>query len=136
MICQEHLVQVQKKLKNFRQHRVNVVAISFEPLDRIKYYKKAQELKVAIYSDVSKAVYGAFGMTRAKTSAMLHPKAVLKYAKLLVRGFKIEKPQADVYQLGGNVITDTSGKIRYMYQSKRPDDRPSVDDLLAEVKKL
>uniref|UniRef100_A0A914UUM0 Uncharacterized protein n=1 Tax=Plectus sambesii TaxID=2011161 RepID=A0A914UUM0_9BILA len=39
----------------------------------------------------------------------------------------------DFYQLGGDVIVDSQGKLVYLYKSKHSEDRPTISDLLERI---
>lgn len=42
----------------------------------------------------------------------------------------------DPLQMGGNVIFDSRGKLVFLYASKYPADRPSIEDLMSILRKL
>jgi hypothetical protein len=55
------------------------------------------------------------------------------YGRLLRAGRRPRLPSEDTLQLGGDFIVDPEGRVAYAYRSAGPDDRPSVDDLLAAL---
>jgi hypothetical protein len=59
------------------------------------------------------------------------------YFHLLRKGRKIEDyGKDDYYQAGGDFLVDREGNVLFAYRSHNPSDRPSVDQLLEEVRKL
>ena len=57
----------------------------------------------------------------------------LHYLKLMRQGQKVKRPTDDIYQLGGDVLIDPFGTVRWHYVSQSPIDRPSVSSILAVV---
>ena len=57
------------------------------------------------------------------------------YAEAKVSGRALTKAREgdDVHQMGGDVVVDADGRVRMLYASHTPDDRPSVNDLLKVV---
>uniref|UniRef100_A0A914VUT4 Uncharacterized protein n=1 Tax=Plectus sambesii TaxID=2011161 RepID=A0A914VUT4_9BILA len=47
----------------------------------------------------------------------------------------VDDKMHDFYQLGGDVIIDSKGKLLYVFKSKNSDDRPPVDELLETIPK-
>lgn len=39
----------------------------------------------------------------------------------------------DLHQLGGDFVTDADGILRLCHRSRRPDDRPAIDEILAAI---
>ena len=58
------------------------------------------------------------------------PKNLWSYVKRFLRGEKIEGIQGDPTQLGGDLIIGADGRVRYVYRSKDPTDRPPVEELM------
>ena len=48
-----------------------------------------------------------------------------------VRGLR--RPVEDSLQLGGDFVIGPSGTLEYAYRSEGPEDRPSVEELLAAL---
>jgi hypothetical protein len=57
------------------------------------------------------------------------------YIKLLLRGRKLHLPSADIHQLGGDVLIDPAGIVRWRHVSSDPADRPSVESILEIVRR-
>jgi hypothetical protein len=58
------------------------------------------------------------------------------YARAVASGRELHGIRGDASQLGGNVIVDQSGIVRWLYRSKDPTDRPSADLLLDQLQAL
>jgi hypothetical protein len=81
--------------------------------------------------DPDRTLYTASGMTRADLWALLRPSVVWRYLQLLARGRRLRRPGRDVSQLGGDVLIDPAGMVRLHHISTGPEDRPSVESILA-----
>ena len=63
-------------------------------------------------------------------------KMLLYYFRLILKGRKLRPIQGDPNQLGGDVIIDHQGIVRFAYPSEDPADRPSVEELLVSLRFL
>jgi hypothetical protein len=88
-------------------------------------------------ADPSRRTYEAFGFERASLARVwLDPRVWWRYASLLARGRRLQRPQSDTLQLGGDVILDTAGRVAWVRHSKGPEDRPDLATLRAAVAKM
>jgi hypothetical protein len=110
-----------------------VVVISFAIPEMLRLYRDELALgDVRLLSDVERAAYAAFGFGRAAAARVwLDPRVWWTYVGLLARGRRPQPPQDDTLQLGGDVLVDRGGRIRWIHRSRGPEDRPSLDALLA-----
>ena len=58
------------------------------------------------------------------------PRQLWYYARAVLRGQELSEYRGDTLQMGGNLIVDRTGRIRYLYRSRASTDRPAVTDLL------
>lgn len=62
------------------------------------------------------------------------------YAESMAKNIPLPKPSQyvndDPQQMGGDFIIDKAGVVQYMYCSKKSMDRPSVQDIIDNLKKL
>jgi hypothetical protein len=115
-----------------------VLVISFSPPQRLAGHRARLRLPFPIASDADRLAYRAYGLGRGATFRIWHPRTLLRYARLLVRGMSLQRPAGDEdpSQLGGDFVVDGAGRIRFMHRSTRPDDRPSVAALVSTVRQL
>ena len=109
-----------------------VVVISFAPPASLAAYRERFGLGEAVLlSDEERAAYAAFGFDRASVvRAYLDPRVWWRYAGLLARGRKLERPEEDTLQLGGDVLAGPDGRVTWIHRSTGPEDRPSLAQLL------
>ena len=110
-----------------------VVAVSFEPRDRL--FQLARQLRVPfpLLSDPERDVYRAYGLKRGRLAQLISPGTVLAYIKLLAVGRFYHLRWSDLRQLGGDFVIDGQGMVRFEHQSIAPHDRPSVELLINQL---
>jgi hypothetical protein len=123
--CREHLLEV---LAHKDELALRVVAVAFAPSDALAGYQRRLGLDdVPVLSDPQRRAYKAFGFGRGSIARVwLDPRVWWRYLSLIRRGRRPERVQEDTLQLGGDVLIDASGRIRWVYASHGPDDRPSL----------
>lgn len=62
-------------------------------------------------------------------------RAVFKAASALKQGHRQGSVQGSALQLGGSLVIDVSGVVRYFFAGSKPSDHPDIDDLLGAVEK-
>jgi hypothetical protein len=117
------------------QHReelaARVVVVAFASPASLSTFQQRFSFEGALLlSDEPRAAYAAFGFDRASTARVwLDPRVWWRYAGLLLRGRRIERPEQDTLQLGGDVLADREGRVRWIYRSTGPEDRPTIAQL-------
>lgn len=86
--------------------------------------------------DRERKVYQAYGLERSRFRSR-NLRTILTYARMKRAGWKSQGSGGDdTSQLGGDFIIDSKGVIKLAYRSYDPTDRPSVEYLLNELRKL
>ena len=86
--------------------------------------------------DRKQLLYKYFGMRRLVQAAW-DINVFIGYAEAVVKG-RVDRmgySGDDVTVIGGDFITESSGKLVFSYRSKEQYDRPEVDDLLSFLRK-
>ena len=107
--------------------------MTFQTGELVEAYVRETDLQWPILLDPSLALYRAYGMERGSWWKVWGPPAWWIYAKLIVRGRSLRRPVGDMKQLGGDVLIDPKGIIRFHHVSSGPGDRPSIASLLSAV---
>jgi hypothetical protein len=89
-----------------------------------------------ILADPERALYGLFGAGRGTWSRVWSPGTLAMYARLLVRGRRLQIPTDDTRQLGADALLDASGRLQRLWLPDGPDDRPAIDDIVTAVRAL
>jgi hypothetical protein len=111
------------------------ICITFAPPSLLAAFEREMGLDIPLYGDPDRAVYAAFGFERASIArAWLDPRVWTAYAKLLARGRRFVRVEQDTLQLGGDALVDAGGRLSWLYRSRGPEDRPTVDELIAAAR--
>ncbi len=111
-----------------------VLAVSFEPRDRLFQLSRELRLPFPLLSDRERDSYRAYGLQRGNLRQIFSLQTILAYVKLLAQGRSYHFSRSDLRQLGGDFIIGPEGVIQYQYCSAAPNDRPSVDELIERIK--
>ena len=110
-----------------------VVAVSFEPRDRLFQLTRQLQLPFPILSDPNRNVYAAYSLTQGSLLKIFSPKTVWTYVKHFARGRRYEHAASDWRQLGGDFILDEDGTVLFEYRGQTPTDRPAVASLIERL---
>jgi len=110
------------------------ICITFAPSSLLGAFEREMGLDIPLYGDPHRAIYETFGFERGSVARVwLDPRVWMRYAKLLARGRRFTRIAQDTLQLGGDAVIDAEGRLRWIYRSHGPEDRPSVDELIAAI---
>lgn len=108
-----------------------VLVVSFARPGLLAAYERELGLDLPLYTDPDRELYRELGFGRASVArAWLDPRVWVRYADLLARGRRLHRPEQDTLQLGGDAVFDSDARLRWLYSSRGPEDRPSVDALI------
>ena len=127
---------MQRNLDKFHSLGVQVKVVSFAPPQALESYREQFSWKFDLFSDPRREIYKLFGLGRAKPWKIFHPRTVIKFVTLVLKGTKIQKSKEDEFQMGGDFLIDASGHLRYIFRSETPDERPSLQELLTVIRSL
>ena len=108
-----------------------VVAVSFEPGERVAQLALQMQLPFPALSDPERKAYGAYELGAGSWSRIFSPKTVWAYLKHFAFGGRYEHRSSDWKQLGGDFILNADGLVTFEYRSAAPHDRPQVSRLVA-----
>lgn len=111
-----------------------VVLILFTRQRNLRGYRSRVGIPYTVVTSEDRAAYRAYGLGRGSAWRVYGPRVLAQYARLLVRGRRLERPSEDTLQLGGDFVVGRDGELVYEFRSSGPDDRPPVDDLVRFVR--
>jgi peroxiredoxin len=127
--CREHL---REALAAREQLGLRVACVTFSEPEMLAAFRRELGLSadVLLLGDPARRAYQAFGFERGSVARVwLDPRVWWRYAQLLARGRRPVAVHQDTLQLGGDVISDSSGRITWIYRSRGPEDRPGVEQI-------
>jgi peroxiredoxin len=123
---------VRDRLEEFGD--AEVVLITFTRTRNLAGYRSRFVAPLTVVADEDRHVYRDFGLGRGPWRRVWGPATVRRYIELVRAGGRMQRPQEDTLQLGGDFVVGRDGRLVYVFRSKGPDDRPSVDELVAAVR--
>lgn len=112
-----------------------VACITFARPQLLAAFERELGLDVPLYGDPDRASYDALGFGRGSVRRVwLDPRVWRRYGRLLADGQRPGVNRQDKLQLGGDVVVDASGTLRWIHRSSGPDDRPSVATVAAQLR--
>jgi len=111
----------------------DVVAISFEPKDRLFQLTRQLQLPFPLLSDPERDVYSAYSLAQGNWLKIFSPRTVWTYVKHFAWGRRYHHAAGDWRQLGGDFVLGEDGTVLYEHRGRTPHDRPTVASLIAEL---
>lgn len=109
--------------------------ITFTEPDRLSAYQANHDLPFTVLRDQDRSAYHAFGLGRGSVRRVWGRRAASRYLELFrtdgLRG--LARPTEDTLQLGGDFVVDPDGNLAWGFWGQGPDDRPTIDELVAAV---
>jgi len=94
------------------------------------------EIPYPLLLDPDKQAYRRWGMGRTNLmGAMLSPALNVRYVKLLLKGERFLGLAPDMYQLGGDFVIDSRGRIAFAHTMQNNGDRAEVTILLQNLRR-
>lgn len=121
---------MQQHEQTFDALETRIAVVTFESTPFVRAYVEDMKITWPILIDSDRALYHAYGMHHARLWDLWGPSTWWAYAKELARGKLPGRPHADTTQLGGDVLIDPSGLVRFHHVGVGPADRPSITALL------
>ncbi|MGI9602665.1 MAG: AhpC/TSA family protein [Acidimicrobiales bacterium] len=134
MPCAAHAIAVRDHLDRLGTETA-VVMVTFTAAHQAGAYQLAHDLPFPVLIDPDRSTYRAYGLGRGSVTRVWGWRAGRRYIDLIrqegVRGLR--RPSEDTLQLGGDFVIDPEGRLSWGFWGEGPDDRPGIDELVAEV---
>jgi peroxiredoxin len=128
---------VQKIYADIKALGGEVLVVSFTTPALITAFAADFPQPFPIVADPERKAYQAFALGATNLGGFLRPGVVWHYLKLMFRGWIPRGPgkDADIWQLGGDFVIDSAGRLRYAHPSHDAADRPSNAELLDTLRR-
>ncbi len=114
---------------------VRVIAVTFESARAIERYQEKERLLVPLLRDPGRKAYRRFGLGRGDPASIWGRETLFYYGREFLRGRMPAQRRADAYQLGGDVILNADLSGGWIYRSRHPADRPSLDSVIEHLRR-
>jgi len=112
-----------------------VLVVTFEPPAIVAQFVEMEAVPFPVLSDVSRQAYTAFGLQRGRASTIWSLATAKSYLRSILHGRLPRLPRGDLTQLGGDVVLDADGRIVFVHRSQNPADRPTVETIVAAIRR-
>jgi peroxiredoxin len=129
---------VEKKADEIRHLWAEVLVVTQASPPQLTAFLRDHPTPFRLAGDPTRGAYRRFQLGRTSWGTILRPRSIWHYLKLLFRGWTPQRPgrEEDVLQLGGDFILNEEGQVVYSHPSKDSTDRPAVDQLVFELRKV
>lgn len=117
-----------------------VAVVSFGSPVGVRRWIDETGCKFDVLCDEKREIYSYVGLLKP-TSKMWHLDTIQTFSQMKVK-FNIPAPKQfenvsdDLMQMGGDFILDKDGNFVFIYRTKAPNDRPTIDQIIASLKTL
>ena len=113
---------------------IRVLVVSFAPARTAARYLEPWTHVFDVWVDPQRKAYRSWGLRRRGLSSWLTAGTIRIYLDGFRHGRRWRPRQLDFRQLGGDAVIDAAGIVRLWHPSQSPDDRPSIDALIAAAR--
>jgi len=115
-----------------------VAMITFTDTDNLARYQTANPIPFPVLVDPDRATYRAYGLGRGSVRRVWGWRATRRYLEIFrEKGLHgLRRPTEDTLQLGGDFIIAPDGTLAWGFWGEGPDDRPSVDEIIAQLQRI
>lgn len=128
-------MQVHQRRGAFRDLGFEIVAVGFSPPDALIELARHIGWEAPFCSDEERRLYDRLDLGRARLTRVFNVGTLARYGASIRRGQRVDRPVEDIRQLGGDLFVVES-RARLLARPASPDDRPTVDELLAAAEAL
>ena len=100
--------------------------MTFETAPIARSYVAEMQFSWPVLIDHDRSLYRGYGMERGRLRDIWGGRTWIAYMKEFARGRLPKYSGGDTLQLGGDVLIDPSGIVRFHHVGSGPGDRPSV----------
>ncbi len=112
-----------------------ITVVTFTAPERLNSYVEHLGVPFPVVTDVDRELYRALGVVRGTRRQVWSLGTLKMYWHLLRSGRRVRRTNEDVQQLGADVVVAADGTIVELFLPPSPDARPSIDELLAALRR-
>lgn len=129
------MVGVNKQHEEGALGDAEIVLITFTTTAELRRYIERNDITTPVLLDPDRTSYRAYGIGSATTRRVWGWRTLRRYLEILTGPERqaLRRPTEDTRQLGADMVIDRNGDLSWARWSEGPDDRPSVEELIAAV---
>jgi hypothetical protein len=121
---------LQQQQETLEDLGIKVAIVTFETTPKVQSYVSEMKFSWPVLIDEDRTLYSGYGMDRGRVRDIWGGKTWIAYMKEFARGRRPKYSGGDTLQLGGDVLIDPAGVVRFHHVASGPGDRPSVSAIL------
>lgn len=129
------MAELAENSQNFNDKNVNLAVIGSGDPRHFEAFKKTTGYGGLLFSDTSLAAFSLLGFSKG-LAGFMSIRSVFKAASALKKGHRQGSVQGSTLQMGGALVIDVSGAIRYFFAGKKAGDHPKIIELISAVDDL
>ncbi len=131
-------MQVRDGIERIEKAGAAILVVAYTSPEYCQAFAEHMKLPFPVASAPDRRIYNDYGLGKATFFKVFNPLVLLREMAIIVRHRRTEgrtyrRPtrEDDLYQLGADFVISATGTILYAHHSKSPDDRPSLDEMMA-----
>ncbi len=132
MLCRQQVAELAEHYTSFSDKHARLVVIGSGDVSHLKELRDVTGYQGELLTDPSRQSFRLLGFTSG-VGGLMGMKAIGRGFRALRAGFAPGAIQGSALQLGGAIIMNPDGTIRYLYKSREAGDHPSVQEMLAAL---
>jgi len=121
---------LQQQQQTLLELGIQVAIVTFETASKVRSYLAEMKFRWPVLFDHDRTLYRGYGMDRGRLRDIWGGRTWIAYMKEFARGRLPKYSGGDTLQLGGDVLIDPTGIVRFHHVGSGPGDRPSVAAIL------
>jgi hypothetical protein len=121
---------LQQQEQSLGELGIQVAIVTFETAPTVRSYLAEMTFSWPVLIDRDRILYRGYGMDRGRLRDIWGARTWIAYFKEFARGRLPKYSGGDTLQLGGDVLIDPTGIVRFHHVGSGPGDRPSVAAIL------
>jgi peroxiredoxin len=130
LLSRAHLAQLRQQYGRIQHLGGEVIVVSFEEKEGLQRLVSGHKLPFVILLDPQKEVYNKYGMIYKDQGRVGNLGTAIAYMRMRLSGYPRQQAGTDTRQMGGDVVIDRQGVIRFIYRSQYPHDLPDAAAVL------
>uniref|UniRef100_A0A914VTC3 Alkyl hydroperoxide reductase subunit C/ Thiol specific antioxidant domain-containing protein n=1 Tax=Plectus sambesii TaxID=2011161 RepID=A0A914VTC3_9BILA len=139
-VCLDHVRELVTRADEFEAKLVNIVIVCKGRREGGAKWKQLTGVTFPVLADETGAFVRCFhfgvSVWKMNNSKEFHARAMVRASGDDEFKAFVDDELHEFYQLGGNVVLDTKGKVIYVFKSAGLDERPTADELLRNIPKV
>lgn len=116
-----------------------MVVVTFGSLSGAQRWLSETKCPFPYYSEPTSSIYQLLGLKRS-VGSVWNTATLSYYGAQVAKGISLPQAYTDIkddpHQMGGDFLLNKHSQVQFIYRSKVPSDRPSVDLILSALRDI